>query len=507
MAATNPIRVVYAASATGAQEALSIDWRDQVPSGYSFEVQFNGAAAGSVTIQSTLDDINDPTITPDWITETVAITADTRGIIAHPVTAVRVNIGSLAGGTLTFKLLGGSLIGDVTGLVIPGGGGGPSSNVNLAQVGGTTVVTAGVAGLLAVGGNVAAGVADAGNPVKVGGFYTNAPVAAAVGSRTNLLTGPYGVLAVASGNSSVATDGFSNTLAFGLGLNDNLGSRLSTAAGYVFNGATWDRQRGTTLGAYTIGPDADNAVASVGANPVPVGGIYSAAPPTYGDQDRTQFQTNINGQMLIAVSSTLNADGQTNSAALRDLGGTQRPLAIAAYVSNGTTWDRARGDTGGSYVKSNFAFNAPVSVTRPANTTPYSAGDVVGGAITFTNMGPSAGRILLTSTQLELDIASIPAGMTSFFLALYSVTPPSAIADNAQFNLPAGDRPSFLGIVQLGSPADLVDTLYVEQNIINKQIKLAGTSLFGYLVTVGGFTPAANSEVYVVSLHSVGVSL
>lgn len=153
------------------------------------------------------------------------------------------------------------------------------------------------------------------------------------------------------------------------------------------------------------------------------------------------------------------------------------------------------------------AYSAPLTITRPANTTPYTALDVVGGALTFPSMGPSAGRIMLTSTQLELDIAAIPTGMTSFFLALYNVTPPSALADNAPWDLPSGDRASFLGIVQLGTPVDLGSTLYIEQNIVNKQINLAGTSLFGYLVTQTGYTPAANSEVYVTTLHSVGLGL
>lgn len=39
---------------------------------------------------------------------------------------------------------------------------------DVAKIGGTAVVTAGVSGLLAVGGNIAHGTADAGNPVKVG---------------------------------------------------------------------------------------------------------------------------------------------------------------------------------------------------------------------------------------------------------------------------------------------------------------------------------------------------
>lgn len=149
---------------------------------------------------------------------------------------------------------------------------------------------------------------------------------------------------------------------------------------------------------------------------------------------------------------------------------------------------------------------APLTITRPANQTSYAAGDVVGGVLTFPNMGLNAGRIMITSASLECDIAAIPAGMTNFLLYLYGVTPPSALADNAPFDIPSGDRAALLGgPINLGSPVDIGSTLLVGSDALNKQLKLAGTSLFGYLVTVGGFTPAANSEVYVVTLHAVGL--
>lgn len=270
MAATNPIRVVYAASATGAQEALSIDWRDQVPSGYSFEVQFNAGASGSVTIESTLDNINDPTITADWVAETVAITADTRGIIGHPVTAVRLNISSLAGGTLTLKLLGGSVIGDVSGLVIPGGGGGPSSNVNVAQVGGTTVITAGVAGLLAVGGNVASLATDSGNPVKIGGVYNTPITAATAGQRVESSISRRGSLSIMPAMTPItAADGRVNTsMGFPNSAADPVNETgtvlLPVTATYVFNGTTWDRQRGNTTGTIVIPPQGWSYAAASG---------------------------------------------------------------------------------------------------------------------------------------------------------------------------------------------------------------------------------------------------
>lgn len=150
-------------------------------------------------------------------------------------------------------------------------------------------------------------------------------------------------------------------------------------------------------------------------------------------------------------------------------------------------------------------FTSKVTITRPANTTAYTANDVLGGAITFSAPGPSnGGDIIVTSVELEADITGVPAGMTTFALYLYSVTPPSALADNAAFDLPSGDRASFLGKLAVGTLVDEGSTLYVRTDNIFAQFKL-GTSgaLFGYLVTAAGFTPAANSEVYRLTLHSV----
>lgn len=152
------------------------------------------------------------------------------------------------------------------------------------------------------------------------------------------------------------------------------------------------------------------------------------------------------------------------------------------------------------------AYDVRVTITRPANQTAYTAKDVVGGALTFADMGPvGGGPVMLTSGELALHITAIPSGMTSFELALYSVTPPSAVADNGAWDYAAGDRASFLGKFIIGSPVDEGSTLYVEFNGLNKQIDLTSSSLFAYLITTGGYTPAANSEVYTLTLHSVEV--
>ena len=151
------------------------------------------------------------------------------------------------------------------------------------------------------------------------------------------------------------------------------------------------------------------------------------------------------------------------------------------------------------------------TITRPANQTPYAANDVVGGAIDLGVMGPAGSRIILTTSRFEPLLAEVPPGMTSFTLYLYSVTPPSALADNAPFvygGAAGVDQASMLGAISLGSPvlpATSSTALLVETANIGKEVLLAGTNLFAYLVTAGAYTPAANSENYYLSLLSVGV--
>lgn len=156
------------------------------------------------------------------------------------------------------------------------------------------------------------------------------------------------------------------------------------------------------------------------------------------------------------------------------------------------------------------AHDVAVSFNRPANQTLYAAGDVVGPSpapLTFAGVGASGETFLITGVQLELDIAAIPSGMTSFALFLYSVTPPSALADNAPFDLTSNDRASFLGRIDLGTPVKYGSTCYCEVANVGKQVKLAASSstVFGYLVTTGSFTPAANSETYKITLHTLEV--
>lgn len=145
-------------------------------------------------------------------------------------------------------------------------------------------------------------------------------------------------------------------------------------------------------------------------------------------------------------------------------------------------------------------------ITRPANTTPYSANDVVGGVLTFSNMGASNGQmVMLTTATLRYDVTALPSGMSGMRLYLYNATPPSALADNAVWDLSSGDRSAYIGYVDLGTPVDLGSTLFAQVDALNKHIALGAstTTLYAYLVTTAGWTPAANSETLEVILRGL----
>ena len=153
-------------------------------------------------------------------------------------------------------------------------------------------------------------------------------------------------------------------------------------------------------------------------------------------------------------------------------------------------------------------YRSTVSITRPSNTTGYTAGDVVGiadsgtpanagSAIhTLSSIGPSGGYILLQSASLVFSDSSVISGMAAFRVHLYSSTP-TAILDNAVFDLLSGDRSKYLGYFDLPTPIDLGSTIYTQVDSIGRMVKLAAasTSIFAEIETRGAYTPASGSTI------------
>jgi hypothetical protein len=145
------------------------------------------------------------------------------------------------------------------------------------------------------------------------------------------------------------------------------------------------------------------------------------------------------------------------------------------------------------------AYRAAVTITRPSNTTAYTAGDVIGDTsgsaiITLPSIGPSGGFVLFQSVRLLIGSTSVPSGMGAFRLHLYTTTP-TAIADNAAFDLVSGEVANYAGYIDLPAPQDFGSTLFTQADYCGTAVKLssASTSLFAELETRGSFTPASGT--------------
>lgn len=137
-----------------------------------------------------------------------------------------------------------------------------------------------------------------------------------------------------------------------------------------------------------------------------------------------------------------------------------------------------------------------------ANTTAGAATTSTAGSaiLTFSNAGPNGDHIKITDVNLRADVAAVWASSGAFRLHLYSSSP-TAIVDNAAFDLPSGDRSKYLGFVDIVAPVDVGATLYSQNKEVNKVVKLAlgSTSIYGVLQTIAGFTPGA-SEAFTVEI-------
>ena len=206
--------------------------------------------------------------------------------------------------------------------------------------------------------------------------------------------------------------------------------------------------------------------------------------------------------------------GQYNSATIPTASAnTDLPVQVDSQGRLLTSGAGTAGTPAGGVVSTQgFAYNSTVTLTRTNDTNAYTANDVIGAAtgstaaLSFAAIGPSGGGpVMLTTVRFAINLSAVISGMANFRLYFYNVTPPSALGDNAAWDLPSGDRTAFLGFIDLGTPVDLGSTLYVETNQYNKQIEVpSGGSLFGYLVTIGAYTPSS-AMVHKITLHSVAL--
>lgn len=269
-----------------------------------------------------------------------------------------------------------------------------------------------------VQGHVAHDVADAGNPVKIGGRARDltalSPVSA-YNDRVDAAIDEYGIQAVTlmrEGSFLANTNLTDSATLAGDGL-------IVQAASMVFNGTNWDRLRGTTAGVFTQGNVAHD-VADAG-NPIKLGGkAESTSPAAVADGDRVDAWFTTTGQLvtqpMLGNSSAIGTiEDLADGSSAATISGT---VGVAPVVYNGSTWDRARGNTTGAFVQGHLAHDAvdagnPIKVGGKANDsapTQVANADRVDGwfdrrGALFTRLTDSAGAAIATGVQYIEDSA------------------------------------------------------------------------------------------------------
>lgn len=146
---------------------------------------------------------------------------------------------------------------------------------------------------------------------------------------------------------------------------------------------------------------------------------------------------------------------------------------------------------------------ASAQVTRPANQTQYANGDAIGdddgsAIIAWPALGPAGGLLQIETVRLVIHSGTVPTGLTTdpLRLHLYAVEP-TAIADNAAWDLVAADRAKYIDFIQLPAATDLGSTVISRVNGagVTARLEPGSTTLYGVLTTTSAVTFAEASTV------------
>lgn len=151
------------------------------------------------------------------------------------------------------------------------------------------------------------------------------------------------------------------------------------------------------------------------------------------------------------------------------------------------------------------------SFTRPANTTLYTIGDIVGPTSGWVKINPenrgAYTNVLLNKFELTIALAAVPSGMSGFRVHFYGLQPAST-GDNNPFVLPASgaDYTNYEGYIDLPTPEVIGSILYTHFEPTAHQMFLdanSGGSFWINIVTKGGYTPTS-AEAYRVRAKTSG---
>ncbi len=238
----------------------------------------------------------------------------------------------------------------------------------------------------------------------------------------------------------------------------------------------------------TVGQVAEDAAVSGDGAPILISGRYDASPRSVDDGDKVTLALTAAGGVLV----------QATGQAAEDAAVAGNPVLIAGrYDSTPRTLDD--GDVGavaldpaGNVIVA--ANGTSISLTPTVTAGAYAAADAVGGLLTFANAARQSGGGGLINKVIILDDAGQDAEL-ELWLFNASFT---AMADNAPWAPSEADLRKLVAIIATTTGAWFAaGTPSAARVEVNQRYDLAGTSLFGQLVTRDTPTFAATDDVTV----------
>lgn len=392
--------------------------------------------------------------------------------------------------------------------------GDPSVNAGVAPVDATNGLSVSITnasltvGSHAVTGNVASGAADSGNPNKVAGVYNSTLPTFTTGQRGDLQIGSRGSLNVqlmaADSASGVST---LTTAATGVALS-SVGLRVA-AMNYISNGTTLDvalSGNGTVspgVQRVTIASDSSGNIATIGTSVTPGTGALNL-----GKAEDAAHTSGDVGVMALGVR-------KDTAVALAGIDGDYQPFIFDASgrlhvsVGAGTIASGTAGTPSADVVTvqgvasmtpvstAGYQVEAQTDVTRPADTTAYTANDAwadstsapTSGGFTLTGAGRTSGGSGVI-TDIMFTSSAVPGTLLQGELHIFK-SAPTAINDNAAWNLSDADAKLRIAIVPFTLLADANNSYYHAQNL-NIGYTCSGSANLRFLIKVkNAYTPAS----------------
>jgi hypothetical protein len=129
------------------------------------------------------------------------------------------------------------------------------------------------------------------------------------------------------------------------------------------------------------------------------------------------------------------------------------------------------------------------SKSRGADSTAYSAGNVVCDGDWIFDSGNKLNGLYLMSVIMRIDVSSAPSGISSYKLHLYNGSTSVPLADHAAQTYLDADKSKYITTISIDTPVDKGDYLWVRMDNLNIPIECLNGIIYGRVETDGAYTP------------------